>query len=256
MAVAVVLGASATAAVPGIEQGALAALAKLDRLLPRLRSQLWALRAATVSLARPSEVVSTEALARLAQACDGRQRATFVYQAQDGAQSERRVEPHRLVATDRRWYLVAFDVDRDDWRTFRFDRAASVVVTGHTFIPHPLEDPGRRVAEAITAAPYAHKAVARVASPLALVAKRVSPSVAVLRPEAGQSIVEIGFDNFDWVISYLIDLGLEFEVLQPLELREYLSALGERLAGSHRAAESRTQRPAAPARSDSPSGSK
>ena len=123
MAIAVVLGLSAGAAVPGIERSALTALAKLDRLLPpRLRAQLAVLRHATVSLVPPSEVVSTESLILLAEACDNHQRALFSYRTHDGRGSERRVEPHRLVATDRRWYLVAFDLEREDWRTFRVDR--------------------------------------------------------------------------------------------------------------------------------------
>jgi predicted DNA-binding transcriptional regulator YafY len=126
MAIAVVLGLSAGAAVPGIERSALTALAKLDRL----RARLAALRHATVSLIPPSEVVSTEALILLAEACDNHQRALFSYRAHDGRGSERRVEPHRLVATDRRWYLVAFDLDRQDWRTFRVDRVSRLLVPG------------------------------------------------------------------------------------------------------------------------------
>ena len=73
---------------------------------------MTALRSATVSLASPTEVVPTENLIGLAQACDSHQRVTFSYVAQDGRTSERRAEPHRLVATDRRWYLVAYDLDR------------------------------------------------------------------------------------------------------------------------------------------------
>ena len=151
MAIAVVLGLSAGAALPGIERSALTALAKLDRLLPpRLRAQLAVLRHATVSLVPPSEVVSTESLILLAEACDNHQRALFSYRAHDGRGSERRVEPHRLVATDRRWYLVAFDLEREDWRTFRVDRISSVKVPGHTFVPRPLSDPAKMVAEGIT----------------------------------------------------------------------------------------------------------
>jgi predicted DNA-binding transcriptional regulator YafY len=113
----------------GVERGALAALAKLDRLLPaRLRAQLTALRAATVSLVSPTEVVSADCLIQLAQACDNHQRATFAYNSQDGRHSERRVEPHRLVATARRWYLVAYDLERNDWRTFRVDRVSALRV--------------------------------------------------------------------------------------------------------------------------------
>jgi predicted DNA-binding transcriptional regulator YafY len=234
MAVAVVLGASAAAAVPGIERGALAALAKLDRLLPpRLRSQLIALRAATVSLVPPSEVVSTEWLISLAQACDNHQRALFSYRAYDGRPSERRVEPHRLVATDRRWYLVAFDLERDDWRTFRVDRISVVKVPGHTFVPRPLSDPARMVAEGITTSHYAHKAVVSVRAPIEAVAQCIAPHVGVLESEGDNTKVELGIDDFEWLAGYLIGLGLDFEVREPVALRQYMARLGLRLQRAH-----------------------
>jgi len=235
MAVAVVLGASAGAAVPGIERGALTALAKLDRLLPpRLRSQLTALRAATVSLVSPSEVISTEWLIALAQACDNHQRAMFSYRAHDGSPSERRVEPHRLVATDRRWYLVAYDLERADWRTFRVDRISSVKVPGHTFVPRPLSDPARMVAEGITTSHYTHRAVVVVRAAPDEVARLIAPHVGIVEPEGAHTKVELGIDDFEWLAGYLIGLGLEFEVRQPLALREYMSMLGERLRIAHR----------------------
>jgi predicted DNA-binding transcriptional regulator YafY len=234
MAVAVVLAASAAAAVPGIERGALAALAKLDRLLPpRLRSQLTALRAATVSLVPPSEVVSTEWLISLAQACDNHQRALFSYQAHDGRPSERRVEPHRLVATDRRWYLVAYDLEREDWRTFRVDRISAVKVPGHTFVPRPLSDPARMVAEGITTSHYRHKAVVSVRAPIDVVAQVIGPHVGVLESEGDNTRVELGIDDFEWLAGYVIGLGLDFEVREPVALREYMASLGERLQRAH-----------------------
>jgi predicted DNA-binding transcriptional regulator YafY len=234
MAVAVVLGVSAGAAVPGIERGALAALAKLDRLLPpRLRAQLTTLRAATVSLVAPTEVVSAECLIELARACDNHERATFSYRAQDGHQTERRVEPYRLVATDRRWYLVAYDLDRDDWRTFRVDRASAVCVIGHTFDPRPLGDPARMVAEAITTSGYAHRAVVRVEAPSEDLARRISPHVGVVEAEGTHSKVALGVDDFDWLVGYLIGLGVDFEVIKPVEMRQHITALAERLRRAH-----------------------
>jgi predicted DNA-binding transcriptional regulator YafY len=236
MAIAVVLGLSAGAAVPGIERSALTALAKLDRLLPpRLRAQLAVLRHATVSLVPPSEVVSTEWLILLAEACDNHQRALFSYRAHDGRGTERRVEPHRLVATDRRWYLVAFDLERDDWRTFRVDRISSLRVPGHTFVPRPLSDPARMVAEGITTSHYTHKAVVLVKAPLGEVATVIAPHVGVLEAEGDATVVELGIDDFEWLAGYLIGLGLEFEVREPVALREYMSVLGERLHRAHRA---------------------
>ena len=235
MAIAVVLGLSAGAALPGIERSALTALAKLDRLLPpRLRARLAVLRHATVSLVPPSEVVSTEALILLAEACDNHQRALFSYRAHDGRGSERRVEPHRLVATDRRWYLVAFDLEREDWRTFRVDRISSVQVPGHTFVPRPLSDPAKMVAEGITTSFYTHTAVVVVKAPLAEVATVIAPHVGVLS-EAGpaSTLLEFGIDNFEWSAGYLVGLGLEFEVRQPAALRAYMATLGARLSEAH-----------------------
>ena len=235
MAVAVVLGVSAVAAVPGIERGALAALAKLDRLLPpRLRAQLTALRAATVSLVSPTEVVSPDCLIQLAQACDNHQLAMFSYRAQDGRQSERRTEPNRLVATDRRWYMVAYDLERSDWRTFRVDRVSSLRVPGHTFIPRQLSDPARMVAEGITTARYPHRAVVSFRAPAEEVARRIPPHVGVVEADGDHAEVEMGFDDFEWIAGYIVGLGLDFEVTQPVELREHMSALGSRLRRAHR----------------------
>ena len=234
MAVAVVLGVTATTAVPGVEVGALAALAKLDRLLPpRLRTQLTALRAATVPLVSPTEVVSTECLVQLAQACASCQRARFSYSAQGGLRSERRVEPHRLVATDRRWYLVAYDLERNDWRTFRVDRISELEVLGHIFVPRPLDDPARMVAEGISTAGYRHRAVVVVRAAPEDVARLVTPYVGVLEREGNHTRVEIGFDDLDWAAGYLVGLGLEFEVVGPPALRNHLLALAERLNRSH-----------------------
>lgn len=236
MAVAVVLGASAVSAVPGIERGVLGALAKLDRLLPpRLREQLRALRAITVPLVSPTELVSTETLIQLAQASEHHLRVQFSYTAQDLQSSQRRAEPHRIVATERRWYLVAYDLDRDDWRTFRVDRITSVVTPGHTFVPRRLDDAAQMVAEGITTAPYTHRAVVALDAPLDDVARLIGPHVAVLYEETGYTRAELGFDDFAWVIGYLIGLGMDFEILEPLELRRHAEALGTRLEHVHRA---------------------
>jgi predicted DNA-binding transcriptional regulator YafY len=236
MAVAVVLGLSAGAALPGLERATLSALAKLDRLLPpRLRTQLAALRAATVSLVPPTEAVSSDALISLAQACDNHLLATFGYRAHDGRESDRRVEPHRLVATDRRWYLVAYDLDRADWRTFRVDRTSEVTVPGHTFIPRPLDDPARMVAEAISTTVYEHRALVRIDAPEEEVLRLIPPYAGVIKSTHGdRTVVALGGDDFDYLASYLVGLGPTFEVLEPVELRIHVAALGRRLALAHR----------------------
>jgi predicted DNA-binding transcriptional regulator YafY len=234
LAVTVVLGISASGAVPGVDRAALATLARIDRLLPpRLRTQLAALRTTTVSLVPPAERLPTEQLVRLAQACDGHERVVFVYRARDGQVSERRVEPHRLVTTDRRWYLVAYDLDRGDWRTFRVDRAETVRLTGHLFEPRPLDDPGRLVAEGISSAPYLYQAVVRIDAPVETVAPRVTPDIGSVSVEDGATILRLGADTLEWLAGRLVGLGVAFEVREPPELRSHLAALGAAVVRSH-----------------------
>ncbi len=137
------------------------------------------------------------------------------------------------MATDRRWYLVAYDLDRRDWRTFRVDRASSVSVIGHTFEPRPLDDPARMVAEAISTAGYAHRAVVLVKAPTEVVVQLIPPYAGVTEPDGIHTKVELGYDDDEWLAGYLIGLGPDFEVIEPLELRRYIAALGGRLRRAH-----------------------
>ena len=141
-AVAIALGTTTGGAVRGMEEPALAALTKLDRLLPpRLRQRVADLRAATVGMAGPADAIDSGLLVTLSQACAGQERIRMSYVDREGTPSDRRVEPYRLVSTGRRWYLVAHDVDRDDWRTFRVDR---VVGARADRAPLPPRRPSRR----------------------------------------------------------------------------------------------------------------
>jgi predicted DNA-binding transcriptional regulator YafY len=233
-AMAVVLGVMASVAVPGVEQGALAALTKLDRLLPpHLRGQLGSLRASTIALLPHMDAVPAEQLIAFARGCDGHERVSFCYRSFNGAETERRVEPHRLVATDRRWYMVAYDLDRNDWRTFRVDRATSVRLTGHTFVPRRLEDPGGMVSQGIVSAKYDVMARVRIAAPLDEVSKRLGRTMSALHTLGTDTIAELGTDSFEWLAGYLIDTSWDFEILHPVEWRSRMRDLGVRLAANH-----------------------
>ncbi|URN18479.1 helix-turn-helix transcriptional regulator, partial [Streptomyces sudanensis] len=125
VAVAIGLRTAAAQTVGGIEETSLRALAKLEQVLPaRLRPRVAALAASTVPLPGNGPAVDAGLLAALAAACRDRRRLRFDYRDHAGNATVRDAEPHRLVSTGRRWYLVAWDVDRDDWRTFRVDRLA------------------------------------------------------------------------------------------------------------------------------------
>jgi predicted DNA-binding transcriptional regulator YafY len=218
MALAVLLGVSAAFAVPGIESAALAMLTRVDRLLPpRMQRQVKALRAATVPLMGPVEAVPSAHLASLAQACEGNELVSFDYRSREGKNTSRRAEPYRLVATDRLWYLVAYDLDRRDWRTFRVDRVKQVRRTGHVFVPREHPDPGRLVREAITSSGYRYQAVVMFRATVEEVRRRVPPHVGTVEASASGPVLRLGADHADWLTSYLVGLGLAFEVVDPPE---------------------------------------
>lgn len=232
-AVAVALGVSTGGAVRGIQEPALSALAKLDRLLPpRLRSRVEAVRAATVTLAPPADAVDADVLVALAQGCDGHERIFVTYLDREGRASERRLEPYRLVATGRRWYLVARDVDRDDWRTFRVDRVGHARRTGHRFVPHPdPPDAATVVGEAITTAPYRHQAIVAFPTTSAeQLARRVPPTVGVIRAEGDAGcVLTTGANDLEALAGHLVALDLDFHVHQPDQLRRHLRVVAARL---------------------------
>ena len=123
VAVAVGLRTAANGSVAGIEEASIRALAKLQQLLPSaLRRRLHALEAFAVPVPGTGPVVDAATLTTLAAACRDAERVRFGYRRHDGSHSHRDVEPHRLVSTGRRWYLVAWDIGQRAWRTFRVDR--------------------------------------------------------------------------------------------------------------------------------------
>ena len=122
VAVAVGLRTAASGTVTGIEEASLRALSKLQQVMPqRLRRQATALHSFILPLANRGPAVDAGTLSAIAAACRDCECLQFRYQSRGGTASERQVEPHRLVHTGRRWYLAAWDMDRENWRTFRVD---------------------------------------------------------------------------------------------------------------------------------------
>lgn len=154
VAVGVGLAAAAAGSVSGIEESSLRALTKLEQSLPsRLRHRLDALRRVTVSAVGLGPTVDAQTLATVAGACRDREQLRFDYEARTGETSVRRVEPHRLVYTGRRWYLLAWDTGRQDWRTFRTDRIQPRLPTGPRFAAR--EPPRtRRASSSAESAPW------------------------------------------------------------------------------------------------------
>lgn len=233
-AVAVALGllTSALGAVSGLEEASLQAFGKLQQLVPqRLRGRIEALGRATTALTPAAgATVSGAQLASLATACRDAVVVRFWYRSREGEPSERSVEPHRLVCTGRRWYLVAWDLQRTDWRTFRVDRVERLAVTASHFLARPLpRQLPEFVADAITSAPYRFQAHVRFFAPISEVSERVSPTAGRLVAETATScLLTTGSGSLDELALYVALKGFDFEVLEPPELVSHLEALGRR----------------------------
>jgi predicted DNA-binding transcriptional regulator YafY len=231
--VALGLGAAAAGGLPGFEDAALAALAKIDQVLPhRLRTKIADVQDSTVHIGRPSltaERQDPETLITIAQASRRSERLRFEYVDVEGRTSERHVEPHRLVHASRRWYLVARDRDRDAWRTFRVDRIGRAVNTGMRFVHADPPDAAAQVAEGLAVAVYPWQARVLLRVQPKVAAQLVSPTTGILQPARGGTLLRIGADELDWIARYLASLPCRFRVLDPPELADAVRRLAARL---------------------------
>ncbi|HWB89072.1 MAG TPA: YafY family protein [Acidimicrobiia bacterium] len=235
LAVAIGLRVSVTSAVGGLEDASLSALAKLEHVLPpRLRSRLEDVSEATTSLGRSPMSVDHTSLAVLASAIRGRVRVRFGYVDNEGNRSERHTEPLRMVHAGRRWYLVAFDLDRDDWRTFRLDRVSSPVATGMRSANRVSPDPVELVQRGITIDSWRHAASVILATSRQRAEREIPSTVGTVEAVDDEtSRLLIGADEMSWLARFLLGLSFDFVVESPRELREELRRVGEALVSRH-----------------------
>jgi predicted DNA-binding transcriptional regulator YafY len=235
VAVAVGLRTAAGQGVEGIGESSVRALAKLEQVLPeRLRRRITALNAFTVPMfrARPGSTADPGVLTELAHACRDGQRLRFDYRDHAGEESRRTADPHRLVCTEHRWYLVAWDVGREDWRTFRVDRLTPRPPHGPRVPPRtpPAEDLAAYVSRGVSTRAYAAQAVVRLHVGAETAAARVGPSVGALEPEGPHScLLHTGAGSLEVLAIHVAMLGYEFEVLEPAGLIEALRDARDRL---------------------------
>ncbi|MFT3872442.1 MAG: WYL domain-containing protein [Nocardioides sp.] len=223
----------ATDTVSGASDAAVRTLAKLDQVLPpRLRHSIRALHDATDSLpSYGARGVDGEALMTIARACRDRVRVRFGYADRGGVASERTVEPVGMVTAERRWYLLAWDVDREDWRTFRLDRARAVTASTWRFPAREHPDPAAYVQRSVTAAPYRFVARVLVAAPAEMVRGQLSARAATVTPvDEGSCELVAGADDLTWLACHLAVLGHPWHVLDPPELRAAAARLGALLS--------------------------
>ncbi len=233
VATAVSLRLASGGTVAGTAEAALRALTKLDQVMPpRLRAELRAVYGATETLVGPGVEIDAELLVTLARACRDAVRVRFRYAGRSGgAERERSVEPVRMVATRHRWYLMAWDVDRDDWRTFRLDRMHEVVASTWRFRPREHPDPVDYVQRSTAEAPYRYLARVRLHARPEQVRELVPPQVARIEDDRdGWCVLIAGGDDLDWLAVRVALLGFETQVLEPPELRDAAARLARRLA--------------------------
>ncbi|MCX4981465.1 YafY family protein [Streptomyces sp. NBC_00572] len=237
VAIAVGLRAGAGHAIEGVEEASVRALAKLEQVLPaRLRHRVSTLQNATIPLTRGDGATVTPAtLTALASAVTGREKLRFGYRAGDGAESKRLVEPYRLVSTGRRWYLVAYDLGREDWRTFRVDRVSDPLATGARFTPRelPAGDAAQLLVRSMSRAQPeidldvsfeapADFVTARL--PSHLVPTATGPTSCRLRTRSADSV--------EWLAIRLALVDAPFTIRSPAPLLTYVEDLATRLTAA------------------------
>ncbi len=179
--------------------------------------------------------IDVATLVTIAVGCRRQERLRFTYRSGSSATASRLVEPHRLVAHGHKWYLVAYDNERDDWRTFRLDRIGEVTNTGARFVHNDPPDAAAMVAEGIAIRVYDTHVRVRLQLPPSRVPRVIPPTVGVIDPEesdAETTVVRIGGEA-TWIAHYLASLECRFEVLDSDDVRRELFALGQRFVHDH-----------------------
>lgn len=233
VAVAVGLRTAAGGSVAGIAETSVQALTKLEQVLPaHLRHRVNLMHTVLEPLPAHGPTVDADTLITIATACRDHLRLRFDYRDHNGTETVRTGEPHRLVHTGRLWYLIAYDVDRQDWRTFRVDRLRPWVPPGPRFVPRePPQDVAAFVSQAVSSAPYRYQARILMHAPLDVVADRSAPTAGRLEAvDDNRCILHTGSNSLEQIALYIGLKGVDFQVLDPPELVDYVRALAERLA--------------------------
>lgn len=236
VAIAVGLRAGAGHAVEGVDEASVRALAKLEQVLPsRLRHRVSVLQSATMPLTSgDGPTIAPETLTVMASTVAGQEQLRFAYRAGDGTESRRLTEPHRLVSTGRRWYLVAYDLDRSDWRTFRVDRVSEPLATGVRFTPRelPTGDAAEYLRRSMQRRQETYGFTVTFAAPADVVATRLPAWLGPPEPldAHGCRLRATTADAMPWVAVRLAMTGLDFTVQEPDGLVDAVRELGARLS--------------------------
>ncbi|MCT2584461.1 helix-turn-helix transcriptional regulator [Actinophytocola gossypii] len=223
IALTVGLQHAAQSTVAGLAESSVRALAKIVQVMPaRLRRRAEALGTMTVPVewgGRTHEAVDSDVLTTVALACRDTERLRFDYTSGDGQHTGRHVEPYRLVR-GRRWYLVAYDLTRHDWRNFRLDRVGAPRRTGARFRPRelPAADAAEFVVDRIGRMPRPYTVEVLVDAPAETVRARIGRWSTVEEIDDDRCHVHMTSDSLDWPAMAFGSIGAEFRVVRPPEL--------------------------------------
>lgn len=241
VAIAVGLRAAASTAVTGIEDAAARALVALEQSLSaETRERISLVGRAVLPLGGVVEPVDLDTVVTLARAIRDARSLRIDYTRHDGEEVRRTIQPHRIVHTGSRWYVIARAADRDAWRTLRLDRLTPRLPLAERFTPQQIPDDAVRdfTSRSISVAPYPHRYRVRMQAPAARVAALFGPAVArVTALDDCTCELEAGAASPEQFALYVGTAGIDFEVLEDDDLRAALVGLGERLirAGGFRA---------------------
>jgi predicted DNA-binding transcriptional regulator YafY len=231
-AVAAAIGLRAAAGQPigGIADAAISALIKITQLLPRrLRSEAEAIASAISAPTVRFDDVALDTLTTLARSSRDNERVRFAYRTFSGAEGDRHVEPHYVAPLRQRWYLVAWDLDRTDWRTFRLDRITEPRPTGRHFDPKtlPEPDPATYVTRSIASIPTTHHVEVVIQAPLQTVRDVLGPWGTATTQGPDTTCIEMDVDDLSWPVMFLAALNANVHRAEPPELRILLQQLAE-----------------------------
>jgi len=241
IAMAVALNGAAQMSSGALSEASVSALSKVVQVLPpRLRRRAEALRAVTVdSPFSSAPPVRADVLATVAQSARDAERLRFTYRAAGGAAAGsdlgRHVEPHRLVTVGRRWYLVAYDLDRQDWRSFRLDRLRDPMGTRARFRPRviPGGDPAAFVRDGLSRGEQELHVVALVSARSDVVARRIGRWGQVSPVSEESCRLEMSARDARWIVFGLAIVEAPFELVEaPEPVRREMAEWADRFTAA------------------------
>ncbi|MFD0360650.1 helix-turn-helix transcriptional regulator [Nocardia sp. GCM10030253] len=237
VAVAIGLAEDGSTGIADITDHVSRALAKLEQILPkRLQRKVIALRnataigPATTGSREPDAPVPAAVLTSLA----GAIRDTITVSIEvDGGTTE--VEPYRLINWQRRWYLVAYDLETHSWRAIPVAQVHEATAGTRRFGPRALPDADliAFVMRHIASTGWKVHARVTVLAPAETVIARINPAVGVVEAvDADTCTLLTGADALETIAIYLSMLMMDFRVDSPPELVAHLRTLARRYTAS------------------------